>query len=119
MKKKAGLSHFELPRIRFNHQWLEGRTKILFAGWGQYKGLLKNKMQTDLTDSGIYIDPNKTKSLGMMVPTPIIDNHKTFTDQLEKMLEGLAKAEFLRNYFVNNIEIFQNWAKIIKSETGK
>lgn len=110
---RAGLNQPYLPKIRFNHQWQEGRTKVLFAGWGQFRDRLESIMGNDLQNTNILVDPNKTKSLGLMIPTPAIDNHKSFEDQKAKMIAGLKSAEALRHYLVSNKALTQKWAKVV------
>ena len=113
---KAGLNQPHLPRIRFNHQWQEGRTKVLFAGWGQFRDVLETVMDSDLRDTAIRVDPNKTKSLGLMISTPIIDNHKSFEEQKWDMIKGLSAAETLRMFLVSNDTLTKKWVKIISTK---
>lgn len=110
---RAGLKQPYLPKIRFNHQWQEGRTKVLFAGWGQFRNRLESVMENDLQNTNILVDPNKTKSLGLMIPTPVIDNHKSFDDQKAIMIAGLNTAETLRQFLVSNKSLTEKWAKSI------
>ena len=109
---RAGLNEPYLPKIRFNHQWQEGRTKVLFAGWGQFRDRLESVLANDLKNTNILVDPNKTKSLGLMIPTPVIDNHKSFEDQKPKMMAGLNSAEALRYFLASNRALTKKWAML-------
>jgi len=72
-------------------------------------------MREDLRNSNILVDPNKTKSLGLMIPTPVIDNHRSFADQKTNMMAGLNSADALRQFLILNRSLTLKWARRISN----
>lgn len=110
--------HPDLPTIILNHQWQEGRAKLLFRGWGTHRTLLEPVMADSTSKFGIQVDPNRTMSLGAMVPTPVIDNLGSFDAQVDKFHEGIQAVDSLREWFSHNIDLPLSWARLIAKNTA-
>jgi hypothetical protein len=102
---------FGVPSVLLLHQWQEGRAKLLFRGWGQHRGLLIPFIAADVAPAGMVIDPNRSKSLGIMIETPRINNHGNFSHQIGAFISGLDAVMELRKWYLENIPIVSKWVE--------
>ncbi len=98
-----------VPYVWLLHQWQEGRAKLLFKGWGEHRSVLGPLIATDVAADSMTLDPNKSKSLGMMVRTPVINNHGKFGDQVDAFVAGLDAVRGLREWYLANTPKVTKW----------
>jgi hypothetical protein len=97
-----------LPQMRLVHQLREANANLNFYTWGDHFGDLVEELGPLIRGTGYKLQPtiNRRKggSSGLMVisSTPKVDNHSSFDEQLEAILEGMAKTEELRQWFLAN-----------------
>ncbi len=103
------------PAIILNHQWQEGRAKLLFRGWGAFRRLLTPIVERDLTGTALEIDPNRTKSFGLMLPTPVVQNTSGM-NQLNEMIEGLSAVQELADWYSTNHQTISRWTDVINRD---
>lgn len=112
------ITHPQLPPIILNHQWQEGRAKLLFRGWGIHRQTLETIIHSDLEGTAFEVDPNRTKSLGLMIATPVVNNHKSFDSQIDAMIAGIDSVDQLREWFRANLNAVLRWAQIANEATA-
>ena len=105
----------KLAAIILNHQWQEGRAKLLFRGWGAFRRLLTPIVERDLTGTALEIDPNRTKSFGLMLPTPVVQNTSGM-NQLNEMIEGLSAVQELADWYSTNHQTISRWTDVINRD---
>lgn len=105
-----------VPIVHLSHQWQEGRAKIIFWTWGEKRERLGPVIAADVREAGFYLDPNRTKSLGFMKPTPVIDNHRPFEANKPLFLAGLETVMELRSWYMNHLDIVSRWIALARGE---
>jgi hypothetical protein len=97
-----------LPQMRLVHQLREANANLNFYKWGDHFGDLAEQLAPLTRGTGFKLQPtiNRRKEgrAGLMViaATPKVDNQAAFTPQEGAILEGMKKAEDLRQWFVTN-----------------
>jgi hypothetical protein len=97
-----------LPQMRIVHQLREANANINFYTWGDRFGDFSAELAPLLRGGAFKLQPTinrrKNGSSGLMViaMTPKVNNQDPFEDQLDAVLEGMAKTDELRRWFTAN-----------------
>ncbi len=106
-----------LPQTRLVHQLREGNANINFHGWGGLFTRLASVMAADLSGTPYRPVPTVNKRAGgnsglmLVADTPPIDNLQSFEEQQNRILEGARITGGLRDWFVDNKNAIERWAR--------
>lgn len=125
-----GASLAELPKDirprRFAHELGRGSKRranyvaVTFGGWGVALPHIKERLKEDAANLGAAFEakpPKKGRSnpgLVMSIPSPPVDNQKSFDEQSRLLIEGMEQAGLLRRWLLDNQDILRSWQALVE-----
>jgi hypothetical protein len=125
-KSLAGLPEELRPR-RFAHELGRGSSRranyvaVTFAGWGAALPTVIGLLQADTKEIGAFFEakyPNKARpnpGLVMALATEPVDNQGTFSSQYDALERGIATAQSLRLWLLQNQKVIAGWKETIEN----
>jgi hypothetical protein len=97
-----------LPQMRLVHQLREANANLCFYGWGDQFADLAEPLARLAAGLGFKLQPtinrrkNGKSGLMLIAPADVVDNQRPFEPQVAAILDGMAKAEALRQWLFAN-----------------
>lgn len=97
-----------LPQMRLVHQLREANANLCFYGWGDQFTDLAEPLAHLAAGQGFKLQPtinrrkNGKSGLMLIAAADVVDNQRPFEPQVAAILDGMAKAETLRQWLLAN-----------------